>query len=421
MSIHKSKGLEFPIVFLCNTGKQFNMQDLKEGILLHQDIGFGPTYVNYERKIEYNTLAKEAIKVKIKNETLSEEMRLLYVALSRSKEKLIVTGITKNLKEDLKEKENIITVDKETRDKIPVAIVKNAKSYLDWLELICVYNKEDIEEFIEVSYHNKEEILNSNVEEETIQEKKDIKKLLDERVVNKKNYEMIDQKLSWEYPDISLTKIEGKSSVSKISKGKEEKIEYIDISKKPKFLAEKIELTKAEIGTVMHLVLQKLDFSLEYDEQKVRELIEDLALRDIITNNEAESVDIKKIVQFTKSELYLKIRSAKKVFKEQHFYINIPANEIYDEDSLENILVQGIIDLYAYDKDDNIILVDYKTDYVKSSEEELIEKYKKQLEIYKRAIEAATKKKVAETYIYSTYLDKEILINHEKRDIRKEE
>ena len=96
MSIHKSKGLEFPVVFLCGTGKQFNMQDLNQNILLHQDIGLGPKLIDYERKIEYNTLAKEAIRIKLLNETLSEEMRLLYVALTRAKEKLIITGYDKN-------------------------------------------------------------------------------------------------------------------------------------------------------------------------------------------------------------------------------------------------------------------------------------------------------------------------------------
>lgn len=102
MSIHKSKGLEFPVVFLCGTGKQFNMQDLNKNILLHQDIGIGPKYINTERSIEYNTLAKEAIKIQSKVEALSEEMRVLYVALTRAKEKLIITGISKDVEKSFK-------------------------------------------------------------------------------------------------------------------------------------------------------------------------------------------------------------------------------------------------------------------------------------------------------------------------------
>ena len=405
MSIHKSKGLEFPVVFLCGTGKQFNMQDLKQNILLHQDVGLGPTYINYERKIEYNTLAKEAIKEKLKNETLSEEMRLLYVALTRSKEKLIITGVEKNLEENLKVKERMMLSD-DKENKIPLSILKNAKSYLDWIELISIYNKDNIKDVMDITYHNKKDVL-KNAE---IKEKDDfeIQKLIQKEINDIKEYERIDKLLSWEYPNVILTKIEGKSSVSKISKGKEDKVEYIDMSKKPKFLNESIKLTKAQIGTVMHLVLQKLDFSLEYDELKIQELIEELVVRKIITKNEKEAIDVDKIMQFIKSNLYSKIKSAKKVLREQPFYINIPASEIYNEEIEENILVQGIIDLYFVDKDDNIILVDYKTDYVKSDNAELVGKYKKQLEIYKRAIESATHKQVNKTYIYSTYLGKEI-------------
>ena len=104
MSIHKSKGLEFPVVFLCGTGKSFNMRDLNENILLHQDIGIGPKLIDCQRRIEYDTLPKEAIKLKVKLETLSEEQRILYVALTRAKEKLIITGLNKDIEKDFKKK-----------------------------------------------------------------------------------------------------------------------------------------------------------------------------------------------------------------------------------------------------------------------------------------------------------------------------
>ena len=141
MSVHKSKGLEFPIVFLSGAGKQFNMQDLNEQILLDQDMGFGPKYINFERKIEYNTIAKEAIKIKSKTELLSEEMRLLYVALTRAKEKIIITGVEKDLQKALENKQKELDMYGGAQ-KIPLNLVKKSKTYLDWLEYVYLFNKE---------------------------------------------------------------------------------------------------------------------------------------------------------------------------------------------------------------------------------------------------------------------------------------
>ena len=170
MSIHKSKGLEFPIVFLSGAGKQFNMQDLNEQILLDQDMGFGPKYINFERKIEYNTIAKEAIKIKSKTELLSEEMRLLYVALTRAKEKIIITGVEKDLQKALENKQKELDMYDDTQ-KIPLNLVKKSKTYLDWLELI--YEKEGVaktEKIFRVNVHNKKELLENLKKEEKIEE-----------------------------------------------------------------------------------------------------------------------------------------------------------------------------------------------------------------------------------------------------------
>ena len=150
MSIHKSKGLEFPVVFLCSTAKNINMQDLNESILLHQEIGLGPQYINHARKIEYATLAKEAIKIKSMNEVTAEEMRILYVALTRAKEKLIITGVEKDAEKALDEKQQILN---STENKINVQILKKYKSYLDWLEF--VYLKEKLNFNIEFTVENK--------------------------------------------------------------------------------------------------------------------------------------------------------------------------------------------------------------------------------------------------------------------------
>ena len=399
MSIHKSKGLEFPVVFLSGTGNQFNMMDLNEKILLHPKIGIGPKYINYERKIQYNTLAKEAIKIQTKKEVLEEEMRLLYVALTRSREKLIITGINKNLEKSSKSKKETINANL-SKGKIDISNLKKAKSYLDWIELVNLFD-DRMKNLINVNIYSPKDIVKK---EETKEEKKQIN--IEERPINPE----INKILTWEYSRKELTTIQGKSSVSEITKQKgEEKI--VCELKKPKFMEEKLQLSKAEIGTAVHLVLQKLDFKENYNKEKIEKLLQDLVLRKIMTENQMKSISMEKILNFTKSDLFQEIQNAKKVFKEQPFYITMPVKQIYEKDIEEDILVQGIIDLYYINEKDEIILVDYKTDYVPNKDEQyLIEKYEGQLELYKKAIEQAMNQKVAHTYIYSVYLDKKIEI-----------
>lgn len=380
-------------MFLCGTGKQFNMQDLNEQILLDQDMGFGPKYINYERKIEYNTIAKEAIKIKSKTEVLSEEMRLLYVALTRAKEKLIITGVEKDLQKSLKSKQKDLDVYEKT-EKIPLNLVKKSKTYLDWLEYVYLFNKEkNIIEFSKILLN--EELLT----EDTNQEKKEKEEnLLD---ISKEQKEEVNKKLAWQYKYIESTKIEGKTSVSAIAKKNEKNIQIIE---RPKFMQNIEELNKAEIGTLMHLVLQKLDFKTNYNENNLNELIQKLIYLNIITEKQSKYMDKKKILNFTKTELFKDIQTAKEIYKEQPFHMSV-----MDENTKERILIQGIIDLYYVNKNDGIVLVDYKTDYVaNNNEQELIEKYKSQLQIYKNAIEEALNKKVERIYIYSVYLNKAI-------------
>ena len=395
MSIHKSKGLEFPVVFLCGTGNQFNMMDLNDNILIHSELGLGPKYINYERKITYNTLAKEAIKHQFKKELQEEEMRLLYVALTRSREKLIITGVDKNLKESIETKTEML----QTSDgKITKTIAKKAKSYLDWLE--AVYLSDDkIKELIDVYEHKK----NENLTAETLENEEQIIEI-EKREVNPK----INEILTWEYPYKDLTKIEGKSSVSKLSKKIENAETNFEI-KKPRFLVGELPLSKAEIGTVVHLIIQKLDFRQNYTMKEIEDLLEKLEQKEIITTKQKQAIPKQEIQKFTNSDLFKEISEAKEIYKEQPFYLNIPVKELYESDSEESILVQGIIDLYYITKEGQVILVDYKTDYVlEGNEDYLKEKYTPQLKLYKRAIEHALNKQVDKTFIYSTYLSKKI-------------
>ena len=161
MSIHKSKGLEFPVVFLSSTGKQFNLNDLKEDVLLHQDMGIGAKYIDYDKQVKYDTLSKQAIKNKILLETLSEEMRILYVALTRAKEKLYITGITRNLKKDLEKIDTNIEKYKKVNNKINPILVKKCKKYLDWILLVYQYEKDFCKDKIDFNVYSKKTLLKS--------------------------------------------------------------------------------------------------------------------------------------------------------------------------------------------------------------------------------------------------------------------
>ena len=182
---------------------------------------------------------------------------------------------------------------------------------------------------------------------------------------------------------------------------------------KPNFMREDKEdiITPAQKGTLVHMCMQRLDETKEYTLEMIQNLIEDLVKRKIITEKEAKTINPYKVLEFTKSRIWKDLKNAKKVYKERPFFINIPAREMYDEDVEEEILVQGIIDLYYINQKDEIILVDYKTDYVENGKEsELVEKYISQLELYQKALEESLQRKVGKTYIYSVYLGKEIEI-----------
>ena len=161
MSIHKSKGLEFPVVFLSSTGKQFNLMDLNQNILLHQEMGIGVKYINYERQVQYDTLTKTAMRNKILVETLSEEMRILYVALTRTKEKLFITGLAKDYEKEAENIEKQICRYPKYLDKINPILVKKYKRYLDWIMLVYNYEKETAKNFVNFNIYKNKELFDS--------------------------------------------------------------------------------------------------------------------------------------------------------------------------------------------------------------------------------------------------------------------
>ncbi len=435
MSIHKSKGLEFPIVFLANSKTNFNLMDLNNDILLNQDLGLGVKYINYDMQIKYDTLTKLALKNVELISTLSEEMRILYVALTRAKEKLYITGISKDYKKEKESKEELTQIYKKINNKINPILLKKYKNYLDWIELVYYYDFENMNKFVDVNIYKKSELIKQLNSEE--KEEVDVLKFIEENSGNVTDGEVkeIEEKLLFEYEYEASTKVPSKTSITAIvSKDKKEILnstiseeEYLQPIKNdefetanvtfpvPKFLKgdEEEKITPAKRGTIIHLCMKNLDFSKKYDIQDIKEMIENLVNKEIITQKEADSVNPLQILQFTKSNIWNQLVTAKKYYKEEPFYINISAKDIMDTDSTENILAQGIIDLYFIDEHNKLILLDYKTDFVREGEENiLIKRHTPQLQLYKEAIENSLNRKVDKVYIYSTALGKEIEIEN---------
>lgn len=424
MSIHKSKGLEFPVIFLANSNKQFNKQDIrKDDVLLHQKYGLGIKYIDYNMQLRYETVAREMIKGKIEIENLSEEMRILYVALTRAKEKIYITGTGKEIQKKLDTLQKNVDIYKKENGKIKSSILKNCNSYLDWILQTYLYNKQKTEEIAEINVIQKDDIKEIWQEIKTDEEETDINKKIKEEIENSKTDKNIAQKiketLEYKYPFEETTNLPTKMSVSEIKKGKSGE-ETINLAK-PKFLQEEKDkkLTGAEKGTLMHLCMQYLDINKEYDYAGLESFVKDLVAKNIITEKEKQAIYLQTLYTYTKSEIWQELKQAKLMEREKPFYIMLPAKEIYElekeksainQDNNDKILVQGIIDLYYINKNNELILLDYKTDFA-NNENELVDKYKVQLEIYKRALEKALGRKVDKVYIYSLYLQKIVEIN----------
>lgn len=433
MSIHKSKGLEFPVVFLCGAGKNFNLMDLNKSILYHHELGFGPDFIDLEKRLSLGTLAKEAIKKKMRLETLSEEMRILYVALTRAKEKLIITGCVNDIEKSIEKWFNASILDKNII--LPSEVLKG-RSYLDWIGIaLCKHNDGNIlRERIAVSNEfskddssswkiniiSKNELLNEKENEEVAEENElTIKK--DE--INKELYEEISSRLGYKYPYELATTIKSNISVSDLKKKNIEEtvdIEEIFIEKEPlipKFLQEEKGLTASEKGTIVHLVMKKLNLDKVDSAEDIKLQIGNMVSDEILLEDEAKVVRVNKILKFFNNPLGKRMievykNNPNKLYREVPFYTEISSievnNELSEEYKNENIRLQGIIDCF-FEEEDKVILIDYKTDYIEEEkEDEFKNKYIKQLEYYSNAIFKIIGKKVDEKYLYSFYLDKYI-------------
>lgn len=446
MSIHKSKGLEFPIVFLCGIGKQFNLKDLSSNLLLHHELGFGPDLIDFERRISYPLPVKRAIREKIAVETLSEEMRILYVALTRAKEKLILIGGVRDITNFIKKSyENA----QDNRIKVPEFITIKGRSYLDWITMALVKHREVAKDLEKELYRfNKEEICientiddkskwsiriwdKSDMEEVLQGEEQDrgecVKRLLEGYLKedDENSYDdFVENRLSYKYPYIKASELPTVLSVSEL-KRRFNTMEVENsgslikphLKQRPSFMEGKSKLTGAERGTAFHAVMEYLDFTKISSIDEIENQIFNLYAREFITEEESKAVNPNKILKFFNTELGKRIIKAfPKVYREVEFHIPLKSTEVFKDLDVElykgeEILLQGIIDCY-FEENDEIILLDYKTDFILEGEEEILkERYKSQLQYYSKAIAEITGKEVSEKYLYLFTLDKCVRIN----------
>lgn len=434
MSIHKSKGLEFPVVFLSGCGKQFNLMDLNKDILFHDELGLGTDCVDVDRRISYATLPKHAIRKKFKLETLSEEMRILYVAFTRAKEKLIITGAASNLEKACKSWCSAASLDKEI---IPPAEVLKGKSYLDWIGMALALhscgepireigggdikiNTENLSTW-SIDFWNKSNIFVDELEE-TVDELQDKNLFIDEVAVDIN--EEIKRRLDFKYKYSEAASLPSNISVSDLKKAAYEDNDSETYSlfksetlRKPRFIQEEKGLSASERGTVMHFIMQHINFEAVDKIDDIKLQVSKMIEKELLTEEEAKTINPWKIKKFFESDLGIRILKAHKdgrtVYRELPFFTEIPSTRVNKElgEELygnEKLRLQGVIDCF-FEEEDGIVLLDYKTDYVgEGGSEEILKKYEIQIELYSDTLEKITGNKVKEKYLYLFYNDEQI-------------
>ncbi len=442
MSIHKSKGLEFPVVFVSGMGKGFNFQDIRKDMLMHQDLGFGPTFIDYKKRVKRTSVAKICLSKKMIQETLSEELRILYVALTRAKEKLIITGVVKNVEKQGKKWCSFVN---ETNLEIPSFYMIKAKNFFDFImppiarhrdgeglrDIADVgFARSDSELYHDKSnwdvlFHNANDIQVSSQEKENDVRYEEFKKVISQ--ATEPNIEQqIQERLSHLYQYEHLLFLNTKVSITEMKRffykehagvlNEGENLNVKTIFREPDFIKKETKtFTPAEKGTIMHTILQHLDLHQIESEEDVHHLLRSLEEKNILHAEELNTVRKSSILKFVNSDLCKRMKVSNEIKKEVPFVMGLKPSEIYPEetglDTEEVILVHGIVDCF-FEENGSYILVDYKTDFIDEKNVETKKaEYKIQLDVYKKAIERATGKDVKEMILYFFNASKAVSIN----------
>lgn len=417
MSIHKSKGLEFPVVFLAGMGKKFNRQDTYSRLLIDPELGIATDYLDLENRLKSATLKKNVLRRKMELDNLGEELRVLYVAMTRAKEQLIMTGTDRNLEKKL-EKYRIVP---EADGQIPYTVLAGAGSYLDWL--LMSLGSTGVRILLE------EIPLQQIVGEELKRQVKtrasrEFLKALDPEEVYEKDWrEMLEKHLSYEYPYEADILLHTKMSVSELKKqgqltdeSESVQTEALDDRKEEEQEKKTAETQRrgkggAVKGTAYHRAMELLPLDRITSREETEACLKQMVEEQRYTKENRSLIDSRAIWRFLQSPLGKRMSCALaegRLHREQQFIIGIPAREMGAGDSDELVLIQGIIDAY-FEEPDGLVLMDYKTDRA-DNEEVLIRHYREQLDYYGRALTQMTGKPVKERLIYSFALNRAISV-----------
>ncbi|MEW5866287.1 MAG: UvrD-helicase domain-containing protein [Bacillota bacterium] len=459
MSIHKSKGLEFPVVFVADLGKNFNFQDLKGDVLFHSETGLGPMFCDPVRRVKYPTLAYHATRERRRAEVLAEEMRILYVALTRAKEKLILVGSASGL---AKQAERWCEDVSRRGWGLSEETLFSARGFLDWIASALARHTSGapIRDLVTTGKVPAEERVFEDPAHFVVRIW-DTAGVLQERSARQAGHggharlpwhdiafarpigrkiapEMrraIEEHLLWVYPHAALAGRAAKVTWSEIKRRFDARPDdaelneedarvvrpaLVPLKERPRFM-QAVDITPAERGQATHLVIQHLDLTRPLGIAKIRATVQDMVARDLLTPELADSVNARAIARFFESDLGRRMTSSPhRVRREVPFCLGIDAKELYPDippavvDN-ERVVVQGIIDCLI-DEPDGFVLIDFKTDAeARYDTAKAASGYRGQIAIYATAVKTIHKRPVKEAYLY--FLSAGVAVRIDPREI----
>ena len=422
LSIHRSKGLEFPVVFLCGLEHQFNTEDTRSTILFHPDLGLGPKRVDRQRMLRYSTIARDGVALRLSQQLIAEEMRLLYVAMTRAEHKLILfTSVNgKNLKLD--------KLAAQAQCPPPPRQVAGASCMAEWVltPALCREDSQPLWDELglqrpcsapQQGYRWDVKLLTPTQEDAARMGPLEMGGEAEQGVELPAGWQ---EALTWSYPHevsaqmpskLTATQLKGRD---KDAEAAQDGVEYAPAKptvtlRRPVFQGQR-PLTPAQQGTALHMVMQYLNFDRTHTLEEIQEEIARLVAQQFITPQQGETVDPGRVLAFFRSPLGQRLVASPQMEREFKFSMLVPAADYYpNAEAGEEVLLQGVVDCWFVEEDGTVTVLDFKTDRVsEATVEQRAKEYRPQLEAYSRALSQALERPVGRCTLWFFSLGEEI-------------